>query len=493
MDIKIFEECLNEFMLDQDTRVILVKGAWGIGKTYSINNYLKEKKSIKVSLFGINNIDDLIRELTEKAFTQKFKKSRIKEKVTALKPILSIPLISKILPKDAIDITKSNLSLENTTIFFDDLERSTICKKDLFGYIDKLKNSTLSTIIIAVNDGELKEIDDLKEKVVDKEIRLENTHHQIIKNIYGDDERIASEVFNRLEVRNLRVIKKAKLMMDKLLDESEGLNDYNITLLKYSTLVKYATSKTKINEKNEKLKKIPFYDEHFTLNKTIDHFIDSQIIKKDLFKNEILTLINTQIKEDVSKLINQIEETVEDSFTDNIEVLEKNLVKAIKNKNIEKSQLIYCVRILYITNQKKALELEKFWLNKDFDKSYYSRIKDFIDDEETLCTIDKIIDKLSTKEKESNNSSNNNCKAKLYLTKAHFFSFNNIKDEFSEITKDEWIDFFKSEDSMDLLKSHSDNLRAFLSTEVGRNLKSSIEEMSKIPIHNYRFKFVLYF
>ena len=39
---------------------VLINGEWGIGKTYFINNYSKDKNSIYISLFGIDSLESFI-------------------------------------------------------------------------------------------------------------------------------------------------------------------------------------------------------------------------------------------------------------------------------------------------------------------------------------------------------------------------------------------------------------------------------------------------
>ena len=50
-------------ILDNDLKkyydVVLINGIWGVGKTFYINRYLKDKKSIYVSLFGLKNMEEL--------------------------------------------------------------------------------------------------------------------------------------------------------------------------------------------------------------------------------------------------------------------------------------------------------------------------------------------------------------------------------------------------------------------------------------------------
>lgn len=39
--------------------VVLINGEWGIGKSFFLKNYSKEKKYIYLSMFGLENLQDL--------------------------------------------------------------------------------------------------------------------------------------------------------------------------------------------------------------------------------------------------------------------------------------------------------------------------------------------------------------------------------------------------------------------------------------------------
>ena len=66
--LKIIEEQINRFLENETPEVIAIRGAWGTGKTYAWNMYLRNAQSNAkvaldkysyVSLFGINSLDEL--------------------------------------------------------------------------------------------------------------------------------------------------------------------------------------------------------------------------------------------------------------------------------------------------------------------------------------------------------------------------------------------------------------------------------------------------
>lgn len=68
MSIAVVKNQINAFLATEKPEVIAIKGAWGVGKTYSWKQFLlaaKQSKEIAlkrysyVSLFGINSLDAL--------------------------------------------------------------------------------------------------------------------------------------------------------------------------------------------------------------------------------------------------------------------------------------------------------------------------------------------------------------------------------------------------------------------------------------------------
>lgn len=113
---------------------ILINGKWGIGKSYFIQNYLRDKKSIYVSLFGLTSIDEMynitLMQLSDGK--QKIYNNVIKmfNKLKASIPIsIPLPVLGKIsfnIPDINIDIKKQineKLGEEQKYLYFiiDDL------------------------------------------------------------------------------------------------------------------------------------------------------------------------------------------------------------------------------------------------------------------------------------------------------------------------------------------------------------------------------------
>lgn len=74
MSISVIKQQIGKFLLSDATEVMAIKGAWGIGKTYSWEKFLKEAKNHNkialnkysyVSLFGLNSLSELKQSIFE--------------------------------------------------------------------------------------------------------------------------------------------------------------------------------------------------------------------------------------------------------------------------------------------------------------------------------------------------------------------------------------------------------------------------------------------
>ena len=192
---------VKDYLTRETNNALLITGEWGVGKTYFFNNILskeiekvstKENESVKykpirVSLSGITSIDDIERRIVAELYPSLNKGTKIGKGI--FKFLLSIPKIKEYIPEipnsDVIDSETDNL-----VICFDDLERrsKTFPIDSLIGYINNLtENNNLKTIIIAnTNKIEDKSFDEIKEKLISREIEykinIEEVFDTLIQN-----------------------------------------------------------------------------------------------------------------------------------------------------------------------------------------------------------------------------------------------------------------------------------------------------------------------
>ena len=201
---------VKDYLTTETNNALLITGQWGVGKTYFFNNTLSEKikeinikgktnsnyTPIRVSLFGVANIDDIGRRIFTELFPRLEKGMKIGKGLAKL--LLSIPITKAFIPEkipeliseiEADNRTKNNIINSMTSrivICFDDLER--VSKdfpiENLIGYINNLtENYDLKTLIIGNTDKINKdEFNEIKEKLIGVEIEFDND----IKSIFDD-------------------------------------------------------------------------------------------------------------------------------------------------------------------------------------------------------------------------------------------------------------------------------------------------------------------
>ncbi|WP_165743945.1 hypothetical protein [Pseudoalteromonas sp. Z9A6] len=235
-----------EYLLKDDSmpKMVLLNGAWGSGKTFWIeNNLLTDDEYLYLSLNGLGSIDDFYSNLISKFFFNKNIKAEDSSSfLDGLQNILGSfnqenkGLISGLVSgfKGAA-VAKAISSIKNRIIVLDDVER--IVKpnlaKEIMGVCQSLsqKNDKLK-FIFATNVNELKfeNTHTLIEKnfsgTVEFEIN-EDDFFQIVKENIADIATYVVEVLNKLELRNIRILKRAKSKYLSLIEEVEKDNSIN--------------------------------------------------------------------------------------------------------------------------------------------------------------------------------------------------------------------------------------------------------------------------
>lgn len=223
-------ETLLKFLKDDTLKVAVLKGEWGVGKTFFWRNFLnsiKEQITFRaysyVSLFGSKEIVDLKRQvfgnfeiLDETGMTKHLEK--LKPISTVLKSI-DIPYLNSAgLINDFIEAKL----VERFLICIDDLERKedSISGSSVLGFISQLKEEKSCKIILIYNEQELddeskKQIDEYREKVVDLELTYRPSIEDNLSIIWPDGcPECASKTFLKLKLNNLRVMQRVKWTLE---------------------------------------------------------------------------------------------------------------------------------------------------------------------------------------------------------------------------------------------------------------------------------------
>lgn len=254
MSTGLVKEQIKRFLSTDKSEVLAIKGGWGVGKTYSWKQYVKELKgycALKhysyVSLFGINSIEDIKKsvflnsiEINNIGQSQNLK-SRTKSLVDKLSPI-------KITGVNVGDVlgSVSQLVMDKTILCFDDLERHSkgISIKDFMGLVSYFKEEKGCKIVLLLNeeagDTTFEDYRKYKEKIVDRELHFEPTADECFDTMYPDDFEFRDYVRNcciGLKIINKRVITKIVENTKEFLALVDGFDDEIKKQVIHSTVV----------------------------------------------------------------------------------------------------------------------------------------------------------------------------------------------------------------------------------------------------------------
>lgn len=178
--VAAIEKYVDEYLYDY---AVMIDGTWGCGKTYFVLKTLKIKlkeheekkeKSIKgykkrniiyISLYGIKSTEDISKKLCMEAYlgkTEKFGKALKKgaDVVSSLMPIaleVAKPFTgnAELKQEDIGGVIESFLSIKNSILIFDDLERCDCSINEILGYINSFVEHEKMKVIIVANQEEI--------------------------------------------------------------------------------------------------------------------------------------------------------------------------------------------------------------------------------------------------------------------------------------------------------------------------------------------------
>lgn len=266
------EKSLQAFF-DSDASVAVIKGDWGVGKTYFWDKYISKRVEANelsqiaysyISLFGSSSLEDVRKrvfhnakaissdETVDKAFEVEFNESSslfnkipwVKDglsKVQSKAPFInwfsknsqSLPFVSKFSGM----ITSLEYSLvKNYIICIDDLERKgkDLAIKEVMGLVDELAHRKGCKVVMIFNESSFDTEEDgvqfesYREKVVDIEVSHNPTSKQNLLCIFDDSYNRYSTletVVNNLDIKNIRVLKKIKWALEYFDNYVAGKNE----------------------------------------------------------------------------------------------------------------------------------------------------------------------------------------------------------------------------------------------------------------------------
>jgi len=249
MSIEIVKTQIYEFLASDKPEVLAIKGAWGVGKTYSWNKFLCNAKNDNaialerysyVSLFGINSLDSFKYTIFEHVISRDIIGAEanidtFRSNTTGLLEMLGRKSVGWFRGASILkDFTPaieslSFLSLNKSLICVDDLERrgANLSMKDALGLVSQLKEQKACKVVLLLNDKEdgLEDYKKYREKVIDVELKFEPTSSEsadIAFNESPDEIKPLAEFSQRLDIKNIRVLKKIERLVKLALPLTEG-------------------------------------------------------------------------------------------------------------------------------------------------------------------------------------------------------------------------------------------------------------------------------
>ncbi|CDT74101.1 conserved hypothetical protein [Vibrio coralliirubri] len=265
MSVSLVKEQILDFLKSEEPQVLVIQGRWGVGKTHVWKDSIEEskakvpqKKYSYVSLFGLKSVDDIKRTVFEnstdpKVLGENNDLESIKKNYKALGKQYgrkSSNIVKDLSGAGANFVLKglgssvdkvfdsvATALLTETLICFDDIERhsKSVSLRDFLGLVSFLKEQKKCKIVILLNEDshDLEEYQQYKEKVVDKQLHYEPSAEycfDISTKLYtkaNDDylEQIKA-VCERLDIRNIRVLKKIRMHIDTALSVTTDYDEY---------------------------------------------------------------------------------------------------------------------------------------------------------------------------------------------------------------------------------------------------------------------------
>lgn len=388
-------------------KCVLIKGEWGIGKTYFLRKkYLCDKKHIYISLFGLDSIEEIKIEIYSKLNKVL---NFIKNGINRIKgSSINLPFTSITIPYLENDIEKAiekKCKKEKFIIVIDDLERksSNIKMEAILGIIESISNIKNSLIIVVANENKITEKEksiylNFSEKVIQKIYNVDRYSYTAINTILKNSidaididkelKKIISgatlEIFNSNDVNNLRTLEKGlnfvKLLIKHINFLKLGLTNkqiFELIIISLSIVIEDIEKKCFINELSRNIMKNYLKEnELFSYKYTLIEFIIN--IYYDLDLNESFQKINNWYKD--LHLIRTKKEDIdnfflgEDELRQRIEefyskyVLEKNDIIDVYNWLQKLNELYYYAEIIEAEDKFKYQEINEA-MDKYLEKS----------------------------------------------------------------------------------------------------------------------------
>jgi len=264
---------------------VLLKGAWGSGKTWFIKKSLKESKEIGefiyISLYGVKSTKKIEQEIMTQLFIEKsglVKNEMVKKGLSALKKAFG----EKVPDFNILSFIPKN---KNYIFIFDDLERCSMHINDVLGYINHFVEHQGFKAIIIANEKVIQEkqssganseqteliYKDIKEKLIGEifEVKadlegalddfISNFDSKEIMKFYEEQKQLISNLYIQSTYDNLRHLKRALWGFERfyqiLSEKVKSSNELQVDLLKLYLVYLFEIKSGKLLAENLKPKR----------------------------------------------------------------------------------------------------------------------------------------------------------------------------------------------------------------------------------------------
>lgn len=254
MSLEQVKAVVERFISDAYNDLLIIKGGWGVGKTYFWQHLVQDvsqKKVISkryysyVSLFGISDLEELKNAILVASVdatavqADDRNKGLLASSKQLLKGVEKIPVLREW--TGGLAGAALFLSVRDSLICFDDIERKGdgLDTKDLLGLASLLKEQRSCKIAFIMNDGSLPrdEFEEFKrhsEKIIDLELQFspssEETFNYVFEVAHGYYDLILSSCLT-LSIKNIRTLQRIRRFIERLLprmDRSEPVVVENV-------------------------------------------------------------------------------------------------------------------------------------------------------------------------------------------------------------------------------------------------------------------------
>jgi len=213
---------LEDYLTFYDSReqphyAVLVTGEWGVGKTFQVKKAIPEERRYYVSLFGLQNANEVFAAVFAQMFPAD---AKTKADVDANRAVSLIGIPVGAIASQLATVFIRDKVRTDRTLIFDDLERCHIKPTDLLGVINRYVEHHGCRVVVIAHEGKLrKKLLEQREKVFGQLIKvnpeIEAAYTEFGKK-FGDDSEGSPliryredliSLFKKSEVGSLRILR----------------------------------------------------------------------------------------------------------------------------------------------------------------------------------------------------------------------------------------------------------------------------------------------